>query len=300
MNINLEYYRVFFYVAKTRSMSRAAEILMISQPAISRSIKKLEDELKCQLFERLSRGVKMTAEGEILYNHVYAAFEKLTTGEKKIRRLAKHESGLLSIGSSETNLTIYLMPKINEFRKLYPHISIRFFSGTKNELFENVQKGILELAIVPSPLNNLGSLQAKEVCWIQDIFIAGNEYKNLKGKILTINDIINLPFVGARYDTGVHQAAEDYFQKYGNEFEPEFNVQTVSQVLTFVKAGMAIGVVPEKIAAEFINDGTIFKLQLQEPLTPRRLFIIYNENILQSAARMEFIKFLLCDKSSQF
>lgn len=293
MNINLEYYRVFYYVAKTRSMSRAAEILMISQPAISRSIRKLEEELKCQLFERIARGVKMTAEGEVLYNHVAAAFERLTAGEKKIRRLAEHESGLLTVGSNETNLMLYLMPKINAFRRRYPQIHIRFSGGSEKELLENVMKGILELAVVSAEPGAAWSLQAKEVSVVQDVFIAGCEFGELRGRPLSAGDLIGLPFVGANYGTGERQAAEAWFQRAGLEFEPEFRVQTVSQVLTFVEANMALGILPEKLTAAAVERGSVFQIELAEPLPSRKLFLVYNENILQSAARSEFISFLL-------
>jgi len=88
MEQNLSSYRIFYAVANTGNISKAAKELYISQPAISKSVKKLEENIGVKLFERSSRGVVLTSEGELLYTHVKSAFETLTLGEEKLRRRA--------------------------------------------------------------------------------------------------------------------------------------------------------------------------------------------------------------------
>lgn len=86
MNQNLSSYWIFYTVANTGNISRAAKELYISQPAISKSIQKLEENLGCKLFSRSSRGVILTDEGQLLYGHVKDAFENLSLGEEKLKR----------------------------------------------------------------------------------------------------------------------------------------------------------------------------------------------------------------------
>ena len=86
MNQNLSSYRIFYTVANTGNISKAAKELYISQPAISKSIQKLEEGVGCKLFSRSSRGVVLTDEGKLLYDHVSSAFETLTLGEEKLKR----------------------------------------------------------------------------------------------------------------------------------------------------------------------------------------------------------------------
>ena len=88
---NLNYYRVFYTVANTGNISKAADMLFISQPAISKAISKLEDGLHVKLFLRSSKGVTLTDEGQVLYNHIEKAFSNISQGEDEIRHI--HELG---------------------------------------------------------------------------------------------------------------------------------------------------------------------------------------------------------------
>ena len=102
MNQNLSSYRIFYTVANTGNISKAAKELYISQPAISKSIQKLEESVGCRLFSRRSRGVVLTDEGQLLYEHVKTAFETLTLGEEKLKRSIELGVGHLKIGVSAT------------------------------------------------------------------------------------------------------------------------------------------------------------------------------------------------------
>ena len=99
---NLSSYRIFYTVANTKNISKAAKELYISQPAISKSIQKLEESLGTKLFERSSRGVALTDSGELLYTHVKSAFETLSIGEDRLRRSIELGIGHLTIGVSST------------------------------------------------------------------------------------------------------------------------------------------------------------------------------------------------------
>ena len=117
MEQNLSSYRIFYVVAEKGNISKAAKELYISQPAISKSIQKLEDNLGVRLFDRSSRGVTLTPEGELLYTHVKSAFETLTVGEDRLRRSIALGIGNLSIGASSTLCKYVLLPYLKEFIK---------------------------------------------------------------------------------------------------------------------------------------------------------------------------------------
>ena len=124
MNQNLSSYRIFYTVANTGNISKAAKELYISQPAISKSIQKLEESVGCKLFSRSSRGVVLTEEGKLLYEHVSSAFETLNLGEEKLRRSIELGVGHLKIGVSATLCKYMLLPYLKEFIRRNPHISI--------------------------------------------------------------------------------------------------------------------------------------------------------------------------------
>lgn len=120
MNINYDYYRVFYYVAKYKSFTAAAGALLNNQPNVTRMIKKLEEELGCALFVRQRHGVTLTPEGEKLYAHISVAFEHILCGEEEIARDRSLQSGIVTIAASEIALHCVLLPVLKKFRKPTP------------------------------------------------------------------------------------------------------------------------------------------------------------------------------------
>lgn len=110
--MTLDYYRIFYYVAQYQSFSKAAEILGNNQPNLSRCMNLLESELGCKLLVRTNRGVSLTPEGERLFSHVAIANEQLMLGEQEILKDKSLESGLVTIGASETALRLFLLNKL--------------------------------------------------------------------------------------------------------------------------------------------------------------------------------------------
>ena len=128
MAISYDYYRIFYYVAKYKNFTQAANALMNNQPNISRSISNLEHELGCRLFVRSNRGVTLTPEGEKLYTRVAVAHRQLQAAEAELAKERSLQSGMISVGVSETALHVLLLSRIQEFHKAYPGIRIRISS----------------------------------------------------------------------------------------------------------------------------------------------------------------------------
>ena len=115
MEQNLSQYKIFYEVAKAGNISKAAKELYISQPAISKSISNLENELQTHLFERTSRGVSLTEEGQLLFHHVSDAFHSLEAGEAELSRIRDMGLGHLTIGVSTTLCRYRLLPYLKTF-----------------------------------------------------------------------------------------------------------------------------------------------------------------------------------------
>ena len=112
MNVNFEYYKIFYYVAKYRNFTKAAQALENSQPNITRAMNCLEQQIHTTLFVRTNRGVQLTPEGEKLYTHVSAAMVQLMTAEEELTDSTGLSHGSIAIGASETALNIFLLDKI--------------------------------------------------------------------------------------------------------------------------------------------------------------------------------------------
>lgn len=293
MNINLEHYRTFYYVGKMQNMSLASEILCVSQPAISRTIKKLEEELCCKLFERAPHGVKMTKEGEKLYQHVSVAFSELLLGEQNVRRLSAHEPGVLNIGATESEAVLYLIPKIREFRKIYPNITVHFQGSNKQRIISDLKHGDIEIAVISEPFSPSQELSCHKVRILNDVFIAGGSFSQLRDHKVSLQEITECPLLTMEKGSSENEISENWFSSQGAEFHPDFIVQTQAQALALAENGMGVGIMPYQSVRQYIEEGRIFSVSTEKPFSSRNILLIYNNNMLRSVARSAFISFLL-------
>lgn len=149
---NYDYYRIFYYVAQYKSFSRAAEILENNQPNITRCMNNLENELGCKLFVRTNRGVTLTPEGTRLYEHVAVAFEQIEVAEKEISMDNSLESGIVTIGASETALRLMLLNKLEEFHEKYPRVRLRISNHSSPQAVKALEDGLVDFAVVTTPI----------------------------------------------------------------------------------------------------------------------------------------------------
>ena len=121
---NLEYYKVFYYAVKCGSVTRASEVLSLSQPAVSQSLKQLERILGIRLLRRTSRGISPTAEGQLLFSFVEKGYEQFEAGEKRLLQIRNLERGEITIGASDMTLRFFLLPWLERFHETWPGIRV--------------------------------------------------------------------------------------------------------------------------------------------------------------------------------
>ena len=171
MKTNLELYKTFYYVAKNSNITQAANELLISQPAVSKSIKTLESDLNTQLFNRKNDGVSLTNAGEILYNKIKKAMELIISAEEDLTSLNNMEKGSLNIGAGNTIMQRYLMPYIKEFHKKYPHINVKVHTLFTPELIKKAQVGLVDIVFTHLPNNIPDGFETIKIKELHDIFV---------------------------------------------------------------------------------------------------------------------------------
>ena len=177
MEQNLSQYKIFYEVAKAGNISKAAKELYISQPAISKAISKLEDSLGLSLFTRSSRGVQLTSEGEILFEHAKEAFDTLSRGEQELKRIQEFDIGHLRIGVSNTLCKYVLLPYLKTFIDQYPHMKVTIESQSTAQTLSRLEQQKLDLGLVaePSLRKDLAFIPVMD---IQDTFVTTPAYLN--------------------------------------------------------------------------------------------------------------------------
>lgn len=182
MNISLESYKTFYYVAKNQSISRAANELAISQPAISKSIKNLEEQVHIKLFIRKREGVQLTEAGEVFYKKIKDAMDLIFSAENDLEVLTKMDSGVINIGASKTILHEFLMPYIEEFHKKYPNVNIRIFTDKTSELIRKMKMGLIDVIFTNLPFSLPSDFEKFRLMDLHDCLVANNSFSYLKKK----------------------------------------------------------------------------------------------------------------------
>lgn len=161
---------------------RPPRLLCLSQPAVTRSIHRLEESLGCKLFTRVSRSVRLTVEGTALFSHVDSAFKSLSNGKRELKQLAAFEAGTLIIGAAETPLYLFLLPKLGQFREMHPNVTLQVQGSSTHETIQMLRTEQVDVVLAVSPLTDVEDLSVTELASFRDVFVAGPRFKSLAGR----------------------------------------------------------------------------------------------------------------------
>ena len=287
MNVNLEYYRIFYYVAKYQNFTRAARAMGNSQPNITRAMNLLEQEIHCTLFIRTNRGVRLTPEGEKLYIRVSAAMEQLQTAEEELHESSGLEHGTISIGASETALNIYLLEKLRTFHMEYPGIRLKIYNHSTPQAVQAVKNGEIDFAVVTTPIDVETPLKKVDLYSFQEILVGGKTFMALGSQELSLAEVQNYPFICLGRETQTWRFYQQIFERHGLELMPDTEVATTDQILPLVKNELGMAFLPEAMAREASEKGEIIELSLRESVPQRSVCMVYDRQHPLSAAAKE-------------
>lgn len=292
MDINFELYKIFYYVARSNSFSDAAAKLHVSQPAISQSIKNLEDKTGSQLFFRKTREIKLTPEGELLFKHIEQAYNFIKTAENKLLESQNLENGEIRIGVSDTICKYYLIDKIDKFIKKHPKVKIQVINRTSHQIQNILKEGIIDFGIVTLPVHEKG-ITVENFRSVEDIFVASNKFIKLKGKRVLLKELSGYPLLMLDRNSATRRNIDFFVQKKGLNLIPEIELESIDLLLEFAKIGLGIAHVLKESAASFIDRNELFEVEIKEKLALRKLGIITMKNVPISRTSTEFINLLI-------
>ena len=285
MDITYDYYRIFYYVAKYKSFTRAASILMNSQPNITRSMNNLERQLGCRLFVRSNRGVRLTADGESLYKHVTVAFEQLQTAERELENAANLRSGSVTISATETALHGILLPVLREYHAKYPDVHLRIQNQKTHSAVEAVRNRLADLAVVTTPTQISKPLAETKLLDFHEVLVCGANCGDLPDKPRHLSEIKDYPMVSLGRDSMTFQFYNDFFFRYGLEYTVDVEAATADQLLPLITHDLGIGFVPESLIEGRNLTDQVFRIPLIEEVPVRSICLIeYSGSALDSAA----------------
>ncbi len=296
MNINFEYYRIFYYVAKYSNFTKAAHALGNSQPNVTRAMNCLESEAQCKLFVRTNRGVRLTPEGERLYTKVAAAITLFQEAEDEMTESVELKQGSIAIGASETALSIYLLEKLKRFHMEYPGIRIKIYNHSTPQAIQSVKSGEIDFAVVTTPTRAIEPLREIKLQTFNEILVGGRTFMALGSQELSLSEVLNYPFICLGKETMTYQFYYNLFLEHGLELRPDTEVATTDQILPLVKYELGLAFLPEPMAIDAINSHEIIQIHLQEQIPSRDICMVYDVKRPMSVAAQKLRKILLEEK----
>lgn len=289
MNIDYELYRIFYIVAKNGNITRASKELLISEPAVSKSIKNLEGYLGAPLFTRTKKGVNLTTEGITLYEYISKGIEYFKSGEAKFNELINLESGTIRIGINTTLTKEFLMPYLETFHKLYPNINIEIRTNLTSELKSMLKDGLIDMHILnltnEETKNDFNIIKCKT---ITDFFVSN---KPIKEKI-SIKELNNYPLILQDKNSNTRKFLDDFANKYEITLKPKIEIGSYYLVSEFSRIGLGIGYVTKNYIKNNLDNKELFIVPIKEKIPSREIGILLNKNTTPNFSTKELIKII--------
>lgn len=294
MNINFELYKVFYEVANEKSISKGAEKLLISQPAVTQSIKTLEAELGGQLFIRTPKGVILTNEGQILYNYISEGMRYFINGSNKFTSLKELNSGAINIGATTIISEQYLMPYLKDFHDTYPNITINIVNDLTDNLIKKLRNGDIDIVIMS--INNEDTIKDLDITTItelNDIFVGNEKYKDKK--LSSIESLLQEDILLQKLPSVSRSNFNSYLKSQNISCLPKMEVVSHSLLTSLTENGFGISL----LTKEFIKDKldkTLFEIKTNFKIPSRKLVFATKSNSLPSFTTTKFIELLKNNK----
>ncbi len=288
--IDIELYKVFYTVAACGTVSAAGKSLYVSQPAISKSIKKLEDLTGCTLFIRSSKGVRLSTEGKILFDYVAQGLEYLQNGERILKKVRDRGHGQVRVGISNTLCRYYFLPYLERFHQDYPGIRITIVNRTSPETLQLLEKGLIDFGIISIPKDR-SRFTFFDLMTITDVFVTGRNTIDLQGPV-QLQDLARYPLMMLEKDNVTRSLIDDYLS--GNEIvlQPEIEIGSMDFLIEFAKIGLGVALVIRNFVTEELACGLLQEIPTQPALPSRKVGIVLPKNLPLSIAAEAFIEAL--------
>ena len=291
--VNLELFRVFYTVAKCKSITKAAEELFISQPAVSQAIKSLENQIGGKLFNRVSRGMELTEPGgKQMFEKVKTAIELLDSAEKDFSDMKEVASGSVRIAAAANVINSFLIKYIKIFREKYPNVALTFLNGTSKECVEHVKDDKADVGFTNLPITGSGVVFTGQTGKVHDVFVASDKFKELFGKEINVGYLSNYPLMMLDNTTMTRSNIDEFLMTHDIKLIPDMEFGSVEILTALAVNGLGIACVPKEYIEDELESGKLTVLNVTPSLPTRAIGVVINKQKTYGFAVNEFLKIL--------
>lgn len=285
-NINLNLFKIFYEVAKYGSLSLTSKKIIISQPAISKSIKQLEDILDEQLFYRTINGMSLTSKGKELFNYVEEANNCIRTGIRSVIESNILSKGKLCVGAPSHIASFYLYDKIKKFHMDYPKIEISIISRSTDDLIKKLENHEIDFIIDAAPIEeNNKPLKIDDLGKYEHCFV-GLKKHNYNNSINSIKDLENYPLILPVAHSFHRKRLNDIAYNYDTKFNNVISIETSEMIKESILQDVGIGYILKEVVKRELEEGIFEEIRIEEELPSIDLKLVYINEYLTNIPKM--------------
>ena len=291
MKTNLELYKVFYYVAKNKNITQAANELMVSQPAVSKSIKVLERDLNTTLFNRNKDGVSLNNVGELLFNKINKAMELIISAEEDIDSLNNMEQGTINIGAGNTIMQRYLMQYIKEFHDKYPNINVIVHTVVTEELIKRAQLGLVDIVFTHLPNTVPDNFETIKLKKLHDILVVNKDSKYL-GKTINKKDLKDLPLILLPLRASNRKNFNKFCTQNNIVINPLMEIGNDLIIEECAQNGLGVGLVVKEYVQSKLDSQELYELKTAFNIEEKDLVCLVDQNRKNNNIIKKFLELL--------
>lgn len=289
----MNFYQLTYFkkVSETRNISRAAEELLITQPAVSKQIRALEEELGERLFDRIGKKVLLTRAGDILYAHADRILRSIQEAKTAVRDISKECSGELVVGTSD-HISLHRLPDVlKSYIAAYPKVDLKLRCHRSETILDMVNKNLVDLGVITLPSSVRGLIS--KVIWddpMSLVFPGNHPLSSLK--TIKLKDVVPYGMILPESDTTTRKMIDAAFLKKNLPMNVTMEVAYIETIKVLVKVGLGISVLPDKAVEDEAAAGTLIKAAIQDARFSRSLGVLYLKDKFLSRPVTEFLSCL--------
>jgi LysR family transcriptional regulator, cyn operon transcriptional activator len=289
LNTNTEWYRIFLQAAEESNLTKAAQSLHMTQPSVSYAIKQLEDALGVALFDRLSKGVRLTQEGQDLYRHIRQAFDEIDRAEQHMKKLKRLNKGQLRIGANGAIVKDFLLPTLDLFHSQHPGIRIQLSQERTSRILERLKQGSLDLGYVYLPIMD------DEIRLVTSLIspfcvVVGTAFTDLLREPIPTQKLTELPLLMLSPGSSTRSFIEGWFLSQGVKIDADIELNSLEMLVEFAERGYGAAFLPRAFVASRIERGSLLEIETEVPLPNREIGIAVRKQAAPSIAVDAFLK----------
>lgn len=288
VDVSLDLYRIFCAVVRTGNMSAAARQLYISQPAVSMSIRQLEDRMGSPLLVRTAKGVYPTAEGKLLYTYLEQALGLIQAAEEKYYQMVHMEMGELKISANDTVIANFLLYYLEQYHKMYPDITIKVTNKTTEESLKLLRSGAVDMCFVNLPVEDVEDLEIISCLEIHDVLVGGEKYRRLTEKGIALKDLPDYPLMMLEEVSNSRRYISRYAEENGVVLNPLLEIGSLDLLLSFAKINLGVTYAIRELTKE-LEEKTLYEIPVTPPVPPRSIGMVRLKNVAMPHALKGFI-----------